>query len=270
VRVVGLHRYPVKSMLGESLTAVPVTSRGLDGDRRFAVIDEAGAVGSAKHPAKWGRLLGLSAHTRDGIVHVTLPGDDPLPAGSCLLDERLSKLLGRVVTVSGTPPEHGLLERAVPEYAGGVPDSILERAVTDATGTTITAGRVAAGTFLDFGMVHLVTTAALRRLGNPDPARFRPNIVVDLPGAGFPEDEWVGRELSVGDVRFRVVVPTPRCVVPTLAHGKLPPDPEVMRTAAREHRVPVLTLGRLTCVGVYLEVLEPGWLRLGDPVTPAG
>ena len=34
--VVGLWRYPVKSMMGEELNAAEVTDRGLVGDRRFA------------------------------------------------------------------------------------------------------------------------------------------------------------------------------------------------------------------------------------------
>ena len=37
--VVGLWRYPVKSMMGEELNAAEVTERGLVGDRRFAVVD---------------------------------------------------------------------------------------------------------------------------------------------------------------------------------------------------------------------------------------
>jgi uncharacterized protein YcbX len=37
--VVGLWRYPVKSMMGEEVNAAEVTERGLVGDRRFAVVD---------------------------------------------------------------------------------------------------------------------------------------------------------------------------------------------------------------------------------------
>ncbi|MFE1792657.1 MOSC N-terminal beta barrel domain-containing protein, partial [Streptomyces sp. NPDC059525] len=50
--VTALCRYPVKSMLGEALTSVRITEEGLAGDREFAVLDEAGAVASAKHPRK--------------------------------------------------------------------------------------------------------------------------------------------------------------------------------------------------------------------------
>ncbi|WP_265567903.1 hypothetical protein [Streptomyces hygroscopicus] len=39
-----------------------------------------------------------------------------------------------------------------------------------------------------------------------------------------------------------------------------------MRGVAREHRVPVFDLGRLSCLGVYLEVLEAGTVRVGDAI----
>ena len=37
--VVGLWRYPVKSMMGEELNSSEVTERGLLGDRQFAIVD---------------------------------------------------------------------------------------------------------------------------------------------------------------------------------------------------------------------------------------
>jgi uncharacterized protein YcbX len=51
--VVGLWRYPVKSMMGEELNAAEVTEGGLVGDRRFAVVDATtGKVAGAKNPRK--------------------------------------------------------------------------------------------------------------------------------------------------------------------------------------------------------------------------
>ncbi|WP_225839644.1 MOSC domain-containing protein [Streptomyces sp. NK08204] len=274
--VTALHRYPVKSMLGETLTDAVVTERGLHGDRMAAVLDEAGTVGSAKHPRKWGPLLTCrSRMAADLTITVQLPDGTDLPAGDPHLDARLSALLGRRVALSATPPEHGgLLERAVPDYRGGIPDSLRATASTDTTGAAITSGSVAPGTFFDYGTVHLVTTATLARLhsaypaGDFDPRRFRPNLVVDTLGEpGFVEDAWIGIHLRVGEALLRPLVPTPRCVIPTLGQDGLPPDPRIMRTVASEHRIPVLDLGRLSCVGVYLDVVEPGTVRVGDPVT---
>ncbi|MFI2645309.1 MOSC domain-containing protein [Streptomyces sp. NPDC018610] len=273
--VTALRRYPVKSMLGEALTSVDVTPDGLRGDRTHAVLDESGAIGSAKHPRKWGRLLDCRSRSAgDGAVRVELPDGTHLMAGDPELDQRLTELTSRRVSVSAAAPQRARLERAVPEYAGGVPDAVRATASVDGTGERITVGGTAAGTFFDFGRIHLLTAGSLRRLkavhpaGDFDPRRFRPNLVVDTGDeAGFAEDAWPGRRLRAGGALFRVLVPTPRCVVPTLAHDELPPDPGVMRAVAREHRVPVLDLGRLACLGVYLDVLEPGTVRLGDPVT---
>ncbi|MFC8428366.1 MOSC domain-containing protein [Streptomyces sp. NPDC057253] len=273
--VAALYRYPVKSMLGEAVSVATVTESGIRGDRSHAVLDGTGAVGSAKHPRKWGELLRCrSVRGDNGSVRVVLPDGTALEAEDPELDARLSELLGRKVFLSATLPEHGRLERAVPEYEGGVPDVVRRSASVDATGTSITTGSVAAGTFFDFGRLHLVTTASLARMravhpaGDFDARRFRPNLVVDTDGApGFPEDAWPGSRLRVGEALFRVVVPTPRCVIPTLGHGELPPDPGIMRAVAREHRVPVFDLGRLSCLGVYLDVLEAGTVRVGDTTT---
>lgn len=273
--VAALYRYPVKSTLGEGVPAVAVTADGFAGDRVFAVLDGTGAVGSAKHPRKWGALLRCRSRTdSSGRVQVVLPDGSALAAEDPDLDQRLSRLLGRQVFLSAGVPERSRLERAVPEYEGGVPDVVRATASVDATGESITSGTVAPGTFFDFGKVHLVTTASLARMrevypaGDFDVRRFRPNLVVDTDdGPGFPEDAWPGSRLRVGEALFRVVVPTPRCAVPTLGHDELPPDPGIMRAVAREHRVPVFDLGRLSCLGVYLDVLEAGTVRLGDKIT---
>ena len=47
--IASLWRYPVKSMLGEELQSSVVTSRGLLGDRAYALLDvESGKVASRK------------------------------------------------------------------------------------------------------------------------------------------------------------------------------------------------------------------------------
>jgi len=56
--VASLWRYPVKSMLGEELTAIDVTERGLLGDRAYALVDSAdGKAATAKNPKKWPTLF---------------------------------------------------------------------------------------------------------------------------------------------------------------------------------------------------------------------
>jgi len=268
--VVWLGRYPVKSMLGEDLAEAGLGVSGVDGDRRLALLDrETGLVASAKNPRKWRVLLSMSAVLLpDGHVAVTLPGGGSVRDDDSLVDAWLSEAVGRPVRLAHSRPEGALLERLTPpvEVAAG----------------TMTTGSLAAGTpgdtFVDFAAVHVVTTATLDALGRAHPAgavdvrRFRPNIVVRmLDDEPFAENTWPGHTLSIGaHAELRVVAPTPRCVVPTLAQGAdLGEDPDVLRTAARVNRVPVLDLGALTCVGGYAAVSRAGRLRVGDRVSVA-
>ncbi|MGN9838636.1 MOSC domain-containing protein [Nonomuraea sp. H19] len=245
-----LRRYPVKSMLGEEVAESEVTERGLAGDRARAVLDVAtGKIASAKNPRLWRDLL-----TVDGA---RVPGD-----------EELSRLLGREVRLIDVPPEGAEFERSLPErvLAEGI-----EAEVPHTVGTL--GGASPGGTFFDFAPIHLITTAAIERIGALSPRgqvealRYRPNLVIGAAAEGFPENAWVGRELQVGDdVVLEVIVASPRCAVPTLAHGPLGRDPEALRTVARHNRVPVFDMGPQACAGVYARVVRPGRVRKGDRV----
>lgn len=61
-------------------------------------------------------------------------------------------------------------------------------------------------------------------------ARFRPNLVLEAPADPPP-----GAELRLGDVVLRVLVPTPRCVVPGLERGA-PTDRDLLAVLARDYR----------------------------------
>ncbi len=256
MKVAGLWRYPVKSIRGEPLAACEVGARGLAGDRRFAIVDAAtGKVASAKHPRKWGALLAASARARGDVVEVELPGggvvrtDDPLAA------DALSAYLGRDVRISDTPAAGASAERItseVDDHPGELGEFALGQGAP-------------AGTFFDFGPVHLVTTSTLAALGDPDARRFRPNLVIESDEVGFVEDAWIGKTLAIADVRLLVVVATPRCVIPTLAHGALPTDAPLLRTIARAHLVAVQGHAQ-PCVGVYAIVVTAGRIQVGDAV----
>ena len=130
------------------------------------------------------------------------------------------------------------------------------------------------GTFVDFAPLHLLTTSTLGRIaelsshGRADLERYRPNVVVRTTAPGFTENDWLERNIRIGDdLIIRVIARTPRCAVPTLAHGALPRDPEALRVLARHNRVePVDSLDPEPCAGVYAEVLRPGRIRTGNAV----
>src|SRR6266542_3306329 len=104
--VVGLWRYPVKSMMGEELNAAEVTDRGLVGDRQFAVVDAAtGKVAGAKNPRKWGNFFDFRAayvepprgESNLPAVRMTLPDGTVVTSDQPDLAQVLSKALGRDV-----------------------------------------------------------------------------------------------------------------------------------------------------------------------------
>lgn len=275
--VASLHRYPVKSMCGEGLASAVVTARGIAGDRAWALLDSAtGKVASAKRPQFWRNLLACRARTirepNGGApdVEIGFPDGATCRATDPAAGERLTTLLGRAVTLSHEPPARSTIDRSFP-------DEVLAAGLdAEVEGIELELGQgVPSGTFLDFAPLHLLTSATLASLGAamPDgqvaPGRYRPNVIVEsVPGQpAFPENGWLGGCLRIGpDVVIRVVMPTPRCAIPTLAQGALPADPQALRVTARLNTRPVEGFGDLPCAGLYASVVQPGRIRTGDTV----
>ena len=261
--VVSLWRYPVKSMMGEELNASEVTESGLLGDRAYALVDpSSGKVASAKNPRKWPNLFNCRAvfveplRTGEKIppVRITLPDGAIITSKQSDLNQILSKVLGREVTLGTTAPKTPTLEEYWPDI-----DGLAHR-------ETVTDEAMPAGMFFDSAVMHVLTTATIDRLrelypqGRFEVRRFRPNIVVE-PASGeksFVENGWIGHTLVIGeDVRLKVTGPCPRCVMTTLPQGDLPKDPGILRTAAQHNQVNV---------GLYASVLRGGRIRRGDAV----
>jgi len=272
--VARLRRYPVKSMLGEDVDAGMVSRHGLAGDRRLAVVSRTtGKIASAKYPRLWRDLLTLSAAADDtarfGAVRITLPEGKAIWSTDADVDEILSALLGQPVMLTAVPPLGAALDRAVPE-------AVLREGVTAEVPAEIMeiGGGGPPGTFVDFAPVHLLTTSTLDRIAElsprrtAHPERYRPNLVIRSTGPGFTENDWLGRNLRVGDeLVLGVIARTPRCAVPTLAHGGLPRDAEALRVLARHNRVrPLEGSDPEPCVGVYADIVRPGVVRRGDSV----
>ncbi len=273
IGVIGeLRRYPVKSMLGETLERVEVRTRGLSGDRVCALIDDAtGRVASAKMPRRWRRLLECGASFRDdsGAVEIVTPDGRRLDPADADAADRISELVEREVRFAFARDEGLELERANPEELAAGGDE-------NGPGKTILAIGMGApeGGFFDAFPIHFVTTASLDRVAEvalakaSEPVRFRPNIVIDSVGLdAFAENGWEGALISVGrDLRLRVAFPTPRCAVPTLAHGAIAPDPRLTVEIGKLNRVPVLDMGPVPCLGAYARIERPGRIALGDDV----
>jgi uncharacterized protein YcbX len=267
MRIEELWRYPVKSMLGQQLEEVTVEPSGFYRDRRFALVDEAtGKVASAKQPRLWRALLHARA-AHDAVlddVRITLPDGGETTASDPRVHDLLSEVLGRPVRLSAEPPAKADIDRADP-------DEVLDQGVEAVVAAPeLTLGEaVPSPTFLDYAPLHVITTATLEHIGQPA-ARYRPNLVISTP-AGHPpfaENAWVGQQLTLGDaVVAQVVLPTPRCAIPTLEHGDLPRDPTALRILMAQNRVDVPGFGVLPSAGVYAVVERSGRIWAGAEVS---
>jgi uncharacterized protein YcbX len=258
-RVVGIWRYPVKSMLGEELNATAVTDRGLLGDRAFALIDqETGKVVSAKNPRRWPTLFDFRAAYIEPPqkgrplppVRITLADGETLTTDQADAESRLASAVGRPVRLARSAVHGATAEGYWPDH-----DWLPQR-------DAVFEFPLPPGTFFDGAAVHLLTTATLDRLRALSPAsrfeppRFRPNLVVESAN-GFTENGWVGRTLAVGEVQLRIDGPCPRCVMTTLSQGSLPQDPAVLRAVVQ---------GNGGNAGVYGSVVRGGRIRRGDRI----
>ena len=272
ITLASLRRHPVKSLLGEAVAAADLSERGVAGDRAYALLDtETGLIASAKQPRLWRALVTAAASVTADGVRVAFPDGSTVDGPSADLDEALSKLTGRSVRLIDTPPRDARFHRSIPE-------EVLDRGVEAEVGSTVsTLGAVLPGTFFDFAPVHLITTSTLARIGELSPRgtveaeRYRPNLVLDTgTDGGFVEDAWTDRVLAIGEARLRVLVPSPRCAIPTLAHGGLPQDGDALRVLAKHHRVQVGEWGVFATAGVYAMVERGGTVRTGDAVELTG
>jgi uncharacterized protein YcbX len=266
-----LLRYPVKSMLGESLNAVEVVAHGFPADRGLAFVDEAtGQIVSAKLPAKWRAMLQCSAAVQGYAATITLPDGTRIDTDDHRLDEVMSELLGRRVSLHETRRRGASVQRAVPE-------EVIDQGLDAEVEFTMLELAEASpeGSFVDYAPLHLITSATLSAVSTAagheiGALRYRPNLVIELdpPLDGFVENDWVGSTVRIGDsVVLRIVLPTPRCAVPTLAHGATEIDHEAVRALLEVNRIPVEGFGVLPSAGVYAEVLAAGEIAVGDAVT---
>jgi uncharacterized protein YcbX len=226
-RVVGLWRYPVKSMGAEELTEVDVSWHGLAGDRRWAFIRN-GVVQSG-FPWLTIRERGDMSHYRPSFVQPAQPDKSP--------------------TVVRTP-------------SGGVfdvTDPALGAEISPDGARVIKQDR---GIFDTFPL-SLVTTQTIGRLGEMvgaplDVQRFRPNFLVEAAEeTPFAEDGWVGCILRIGGLRLRVDKRDGRCVVITIDPLTTERNPAILRAVAQD---------RQGCLGVYGSTVEPGRVAVDDPV----
>jgi uncharacterized protein YcbX len=241
-----LWRYPVKSFQGEQVDVLEVGPGGAHGDRVLAVVDPAAKkVLSAK---RYPDLLLASARLVGDDVRLRLPDGSEHDAADPDVHDALSSWLDLDVRLAAPPAD----EVFPMEMHTGMSDE--STPLFDWPGPP--------GTWLDLADVHWLTRASLEAAqelhpeGQWDVRRFRPTALISTDADGWPEDAW--GTVEVGGVASEVLMPTPRCTMPSRAQPGLDRDTTIGTTIRDRHD---------NNLGVYARVTHGGSIRVGDTVT---
>lgn len=250
--IVGISIAPVKSLHVVNPNEVEVGHGGVAGDRRFWLVDGGGRLFNDKRKPE---LLRVRVEWDEATRRLALEfPDGPRVEGIVEPGEQVE------ATLYGRPhPSRavaGPWQEALSEYAGE-PLALLWSE----------SGAVDRG--IGGGAVTLVSRGSLERLreeagadGPVDSRRFR--MLFEIDGVeSHEEDEWIGRRVAIGDAVVAPVGDVGRCAVTTKNPDTGETDLDTLRTLAAyrpEGRTEPLPFG------VHAAVVQPGRVRVGDPV----
>ncbi|WXL24179.1 MOSC domain-containing protein [Ectopseudomonas mendocina] len=231
-----LYRYPIKSCAGETLAEASLGALGVQGDRRWMVVDaETGRFLTQRLLSQMTQL-----HARwqgDGALHVSAPGMPELEIAVPGADDNLKGVTIWRDTLE--VPDAG--DQAAKWFSDWlqrpcrlvqVPDARARHVINAYPKYAQAEDRVA---FADGFPLLLIGQASLddlsRRVGRPlSMLRFRPNLVV-AGAEPYAEDSW--KRIRIGEMELRVAKGCARCIMTTL-------DPETGERS--EDREPLTTL----------------------------
>jgi uncharacterized protein len=228
---------------------------GVRENRRFYLVDERGRMVNGK---QIGELSELRAEYRDAerTLTLTLPGGEPISGPVRLggeIDTRFFSMTLRAPVVLGPWSD------AISAHVG----RSLRLVEADPARKGVDRG--------DRGTVSLVSRGSLDRLaavagngGEIDPRRFR--MLVEIDGVDpHGEDAWVGSRVRIGEALVGFNGHVGRCLVTSRDPNTGTIDLPTL-DLLREYRGDEPSTEPLP-FGIYGEVIEPGTVRLGDPVS---
>jgi uncharacterized protein YcbX len=250
-RVAWISHCPVKGLALRQLDECQLTEAGVAGDRQFFLVDEDDRLVNSKG---LGVLQQIVPRYDDQAEVLTLA----FPDGTTLshhvhyngaLDAQFWGASVHVRIVEGPWSE------AVSDVAGR--DLRLVRAPGPATDRM----RSGAATLLGTGSLRAI--ARLLGVDGVDGRRFRMNFGVDGL-TEHEEDEWLGYRVRIGQAIVAPQGNVGRCAVTTQNPETGEPDLDTLKALAAYRRE--LRATEPLPFGVYAAVVEPGRVRLGDPV----
>lgn len=273
-RITGLFIYPVKSCAGIALEEAALTETGLDLDRAWMVVDEAGQFVTQREAP---RLALVQPTLRRGDLVLRAPGmlalhlavdrvetparaqvwDDEVPAWDmgAVAAQWFSDFLGRPLRLVRFDPEHRRLSslkwtggvEALNQFSDGFPLLVASQASLD-------------------GLNQRLQAAGHAPVGM---ARFRPNLVLD--GIEAHEEDRLGHLLvetgePASPVRLQAVKPCPRCTIPLVDPATALSDPAVGDTLQAYRSLPAMDGAVCFGMNLILRAGEGAVLRVGQTV----
>jgi hypothetical protein len=243
---------PVKGLALAQPPEVSLEPHGVAENRRFYLVDEDGRrYGLIRD----GRLVQVAAETDAGGTRLALTFPD-----------------GEVVAAEVEPGEPVATDFYGRRVDGRFVDGPWAEALSAFAGRPlrlVRAERPGGGVDRARGPVSLVSEASAEQLGAHagvpvDPRRFR--MLFGIEGVRpHEEDEWVGREVALGEAAVRVLERVARCAITAQDPDTGERDLDTLRLI--DGYRPRDAEGGI-CFGVWGDVARPGVVRVGDPVEP--
>ncbi len=262
ITVSGLFRYPIKSCAGHFLDSAVLDHRGIEHDRRWMVVDAAGAFRTQRERP---RMALITPSLANGTMTLAAPGMPDLELG---ITDPGPRVAVRVWKDRVEAIDHG---EAAAEWVTRFLAEPLRLVRFAEDGDRRVEPKHALRPedqvgFADAYPLLVANEASLAdlnsRLGAPLPMRrFRPNIVVSGAEA-YAEDRW-GR-VRIKGVEIAVVKPCARCAITTVNPDTAEKGKEPLRTLATYRRADDGAV--MFCQNAIH--LAPGVLRVGDEVVP--
>ena len=246
---------PVKALALVYRDEVELDLFGVRENRRFYLVDDNGRM--------------MNGKTVSGLVQIVPEYDDAagqlalrFPDGSVVGGDVAT---GENVTTSffGRPVSGQLVAGAWSDALSAFAGKSLRLVRTEQPGDGPDRGHEAGMSLV--GTASLGALADVAGVEHVDGRRFRMLFGVDGTAA-HAEDEWLGRRVRIGDAVVRPRGNVGRCAVTTQHPDTGVSDLDTLRVLG-EYRGDVETTEPLP-FGVWGEVVEPGRVRLGDPVEP--
>ena len=257
-RVAWISIAPVKALGLVDLESAELTEHGVAENRRFHLIDARGRLVNGK---RLGTLVRARPSYDPAVEHLALR----LPGGE-VVDGPADALGEGVVTVFyGRPVRGRLVEGPFAEALSQLAGEPLRLVRPESPAAAVDRGRSGAVSLVSTEALHAIARAA----GHDEPLdgrRFRMLFGIDgLPA--HAEDEWIGREVRIGDAVISPRGHVGRCTITSQHPDTGDRDVDTL-AAIRAYRAGVESTEPLP-FGVHGRVVEPGRVRVGDPVAIA-